>query len=268
MHGEPALPDGFERLPYASPEARKGGRLRLAQLGAFDSLNPFNVKALSTAEGLAGNVYQTLMFRTADEPFTLYGLIAESLETDPARDFVVFHLDRRAHFSDGAPITSDDVLFSFDLLKNQGPPAGPRRLWIGSCGGSGRPANGALRPRRRQRPRAAADARPDADPVARPHRRRPLFRSDPRHSRRLRPLPGGRGHAGTRPEIRARSQFLGARPSGHARPLQFRRDRDRLLPRPECDVRGLQGGALRFQARGRRRALDDGLRLSRRAAGG
>jgi peptide/nickel transport system substrate-binding protein len=122
MHGEPALPDGFERLPYSSPEARKGGRLRLAALGAFDSLNPFNVKALTAADGLNGNVYQTLMFRSADEPFTLYGLIAESLATDPARDYVTFHLDPQAHFSDGGPITSADVLFSFELLKSKGHP--------------------------------------------------------------------------------------------------------------------------------------------------
>ena len=122
MHGEPALADGFERLPYTTADARPGGRLRLAALGGFDSLNPFNVKALTAAEGIAGNVYQTLMFRSADEPFTLYGLIAESLETDAARDFVTFHLDRRAHFSDGTPITSADVMFTFELLKTKGRP--------------------------------------------------------------------------------------------------------------------------------------------------
>src|ERR1700722_13631225 len=82
MHGEPALPPGFAHLPCANPDAPKGGRLNLAFLGAFDSLNPYNVKALSTAQGLTGNVYQSLMFRSADEPFTLYGLIARSIETD------------------------------------------------------------------------------------------------------------------------------------------------------------------------------------------
>jgi peptide/nickel transport system substrate-binding protein len=122
MHGEPALPEGFTHLPYASPAARQGGRLTLAYLGGFDSLNPFNVKALTTAQGLSGNVFQTLMFRSADEPFTLYGLIAQRIETDAARDHVVFHLDPRAHFSDGAPITSADVLFSFALLKSKGRP--------------------------------------------------------------------------------------------------------------------------------------------------
>ncbi|HEY3719623.1 MAG TPA: extracellular solute-binding protein [Roseiarcus sp.] len=122
MHGEPALPPDFGHLPYADPDAPKGGRLNLAYLGAFDSLNPYNIKAFSTAQGLNGNVYQTLMARSADEPFTMYGLIARSIETDDARDRVVFHLDPRAHFSDGAPIRSADVLFTFNLLKEKGRP--------------------------------------------------------------------------------------------------------------------------------------------------
>ncbi len=122
MHGEPALPADFAHLPYVNPDAPKGGRLNLAYLGAFDSLNPYNVKALTTAQGLVGNVYQSLMVRSDDEPFTLYGLIAESLETDTARDAIVFHLNPAAHFSDGSPITSADVLFSFNLLKAKGRP--------------------------------------------------------------------------------------------------------------------------------------------------
>ena len=122
MHGEPGLPPDFDHLPYVNPEAPKGGALNLAYLGAFDSLNPYNVKALSTAQGLIGNVYQSLMTRSADEPFTLYGLIAKSIETNPARDKVVFHLDPAAKFSDGSPITSADVVFTFNLLKAKGRP--------------------------------------------------------------------------------------------------------------------------------------------------
>src|SRR5271166_4449192 len=122
MHGEPALPPDFAHLPYVNPDAPQGGRLNLAYLGAFDSLNPYNVKALSTAQGLVGNVYQSLMARSDDEPFTLYGLIAKSLEINEARDKLVFHLDPAAHFSDGSPITSADVLFSFELLKAKGRP--------------------------------------------------------------------------------------------------------------------------------------------------
>ncbi len=122
MHGQPTLPPSFDHLAYVNPEAPKGGRLDLAYLGAFDSLNPYNVKALSTAQGLIGNVYQSLMARSADEPFTLYGLIAKTIETNDARDRVVFHLDPAARFSDGAPITSADVVFTFNLLKAKGRP--------------------------------------------------------------------------------------------------------------------------------------------------
>jgi peptide/nickel transport system substrate-binding protein len=122
MHGEPALPPDFDHLPYVNPQAPKGGTLNLAYLGAFDSLNPYNVKALSTAQGLIGNVYQSLMTRSADEAFTLYGLIAKSIETDATRDKVVFHLNPAAKFSDGTPITSADVVFTFNLLKAKGRP--------------------------------------------------------------------------------------------------------------------------------------------------
>lgn len=122
MHGAPALAEGFDHLPYADPDAAKGGRASIGFLGAFDSLNPFNLKAGSTAQGLNGNVFETLMTRSLDEPFTLYGLIAKSVETDADRNVVTFRLDPRAHFSNGAPITSDDVRFTFELLKTRGRP--------------------------------------------------------------------------------------------------------------------------------------------------
>lgn len=122
MHGAPALRAGFSHWPYANPDAPKGGRLTWCLQGVFDSLNPFNLKSGSTAQGLNTNVFQTLMTRSLDEPFTLYGQLAESVETDEARSYVTFRLDPRAHFSDGAPLTADDVLFTFALMKEQGRP--------------------------------------------------------------------------------------------------------------------------------------------------
>lgn len=122
MHGEPALPAGFDHLPYVDPAAPKGGRLAMCYLGTFDSLNPFNLKAGSTAQGLNLNVYETLMTRSLDEPFTLYGLIARSIDTDEGRHAVTFRLDPAARFSDGTPVTAADVLFTFELLKTKGRP--------------------------------------------------------------------------------------------------------------------------------------------------
>ena len=122
MHGAPALPPGFDHFPYAEPGAKKGGRLRVGLAGTFDSLNPFNLKSGTAAQGLVGNVFQSLMARSQDEPFTLYGLVAQSIDVDPARSHVTFRLDPRAHFSDGRPITAEDVLFSFELLKTKGRP--------------------------------------------------------------------------------------------------------------------------------------------------
>ncbi|MGJ0454983.1 MAG: extracellular solute-binding protein [Methylocystis sp.] len=122
MHGAPALPSDFHHFPYAEPGAKRGGKLRVGLAGTFDSLNPFNLKSGTAAQGLVGNVFQGLMARSQDEPFTLYGLIARSIDVDPARSQVTFHLDPRARFSDGQPITAQDVLFSFDLLKTKGRP--------------------------------------------------------------------------------------------------------------------------------------------------
>jgi peptide/nickel transport system substrate-binding protein len=122
MHGAPALNATFDHLPYADPAAVKGGRLAVGFFGTFDSLNPFNLKAGSTSQGLNTNVFETLMARSLDEPFTLYGLIARTIETDAGRTSVTFRLDPRAHFSDGVPITSADVRFTFELLKTKGRP--------------------------------------------------------------------------------------------------------------------------------------------------
>jgi peptide/nickel transport system substrate-binding protein len=121
MHGAPALPEGFTRLPYANPTAPKGGRLVQGVLGTFDSLNPLIVKGIAPPS-IRGYVVESLMARGYDEPFTLYGLIARSVETDAQRSYVTFHLDPAAKFSDGKPVTAEDVIFSWQLLRDKGRP--------------------------------------------------------------------------------------------------------------------------------------------------
>src|SRR6478609_1286274 len=127
MHGKPALPADFNHMPYANPDAPKGGRLVQGLRGTFDSLNPLIVRGVAVQqirgkEFERGYVYESLMTRGDDEPFTLYGLLARSVETDDVRSYVTFHLDPRARFSDGQPVTADDVLFSWALLREHGRP--------------------------------------------------------------------------------------------------------------------------------------------------
>jgi peptide/nickel transport system substrate-binding protein len=121
MHGQPALPQDFAAMPYVNADAPKGGRLVQGVLGTFDSLNPFIVRGLP-AQSMRGYVFESLMARGYDEPFSLYGLLARTIETDDARSYVTFALDPAAHFSDGTPVTAADVIFSWQLLRDHGRP--------------------------------------------------------------------------------------------------------------------------------------------------
>jgi len=121
MYGEPALPAGFANLPQANPDAPKGGRITFGEAGSFDSMNPFITKGQAPG-ALSSLTVETLMGRSYDEPFTLYGLLAESIDTDDARSYVAFTLREGAKFSDGSPVTVDDVLWSFQTLGEQGNP--------------------------------------------------------------------------------------------------------------------------------------------------
>jgi peptide/nickel transport system substrate-binding protein len=121
MHGAPKLPADFNHMPYANPDAPKGGKLIWGLSGTFDSLNPLIVRGLAVQQ-MRGYVIESLMARGNDEPFTLYGLLAKSVETDDARTYVTFRLDPRARFSDGKPVTAEDVLFSWALLRDKGRP--------------------------------------------------------------------------------------------------------------------------------------------------
>lgn len=121
MHGAPKLADGFTSLPYANPDAPKGGRLRRGVQGSFDSLNPLIIRG-EKVDGIREFSIESLMTRGLDEPFTLYGLLAERVDVPDDRTSITFYLNPLAKFADGAPVTADDVIFSLELLRDKGVP--------------------------------------------------------------------------------------------------------------------------------------------------
>ncbi|WP_123401866.1 extracellular solute-binding protein [Inmirania thermothiophila] len=120
MWGQPKYGAGFTHFDYVDPNAPKGGDVRLAEIGTFDSLNPFILKGIAPA-GI-GMTFDTLTVASADEPFTRYGLVAESMELAPDRSWIVFNLRPEARFHDGSPITAEDVVFTFETLRTRGHP--------------------------------------------------------------------------------------------------------------------------------------------------
>ena len=121
MYGEPALPPDFVSLPYANPDAPTGGKIVTANVGGFDSLNPYILKG-SVHWQMRYLIGESLMGRSLDEPFSLYGVLAETIETGPNREWVEFVLREEARFSDGSPVTVEDVIWSFETLGTVGHP--------------------------------------------------------------------------------------------------------------------------------------------------
>ena len=120
MHGEPALAD-FKSLPYANPDAPQGGTLRQAVTGTFDSLNPFIVQG-NPVQGARTYVVEGLLARNWGEAFSLYGLLAESIDVSDDRQIFAFKIRPQAKFSDGSPVTAADVQFSLETLRDHGRP--------------------------------------------------------------------------------------------------------------------------------------------------
>lgn len=134
MNSEPELPAGFTHFPYANPDAPKGGEITYCVTGSFDNLNPFILKSMrTTARGVIdtifGNlVFEPLMRRNGAEPFSLYGLLAESVEMDAERTYAEFHLDPDARWSDGKPVTPEDVIFTYETFAEKGRPPYSTRM--------------------------------------------------------------------------------------------------------------------------------------------
>ncbi|MCJ0973442.1 extracellular solute-binding protein [Pseudomonas sp. PS1] len=117
---KPKYPADFTHFDYTNPDAPKGGTLRQAGFGSFDSLNPFINKGVSADD--IGLIYDTLTTNSLDEPFTVYGLLAEKIEKGPNNEWVRFYLRPEARFHDGEPVTAEDVVFTFETLISKGAP--------------------------------------------------------------------------------------------------------------------------------------------------
>lgn len=120
LHGEPKYGPDFAHFEYVNPAAPKGGLVRMGGFGSFDNLNPFILKG-EAADGL-GMMYDTLLQSSADEPFSEYGLLAASIDLPADRSWVAFDLRPAATFSDGKPVTAEDVVWTFNTLKTEGAP--------------------------------------------------------------------------------------------------------------------------------------------------
>lgn len=121
MGYEPKYPAGFEYFDYVNPDAPKGGMLSMPAFGSFDSFNPFVLKG-SAADGLSLLMFETLMVSSMDEPFSQYGLLADDAELADDRLSVTFHINPKARFSDGSPVSAADVVFSYETLRDKGHP--------------------------------------------------------------------------------------------------------------------------------------------------
>jgi microcin C transport system substrate-binding protein len=118
--GTPKYPQGFTHFDYVNPDAPKGGTLVLAnpsRLTSFDKFNPFTMRG-NAAPGI-GMLFESLTTGSLDEPASAYGLLADDIRIAPDRRSVTFHIDARAHFSNGDPVTAEDVKYSFDTLKSR-----------------------------------------------------------------------------------------------------------------------------------------------------
>ena len=120
MHGEPKYGPDFDHFDYVNPDAPRGGALSQHVVGTFDGFNGFIPRGVSAAG--TEYLYDTLTVRSEDEPFTEYGLLAESMEMPEDRSQVTFNLREEAKFADGHPVTAEDVVFTFNTLMEKGAP--------------------------------------------------------------------------------------------------------------------------------------------------
>jgi microcin C transport system substrate-binding protein len=116
--GELRYPADYKHLDYVNPDATKGGEISIWTMGTFDSFNPYTRKGRAGA--LASAPFESLLDGTSDEVGTSYGLLAETLEYPEDQSWVIFNMRPEARFSDGTPVTAEDVAFTYELFLNEG----------------------------------------------------------------------------------------------------------------------------------------------------
>ncbi|HYZ41349.1 MAG TPA: ABC transporter substrate-binding protein, partial [Stellaceae bacterium] len=121
LFGDLKYPPDFKHFDYVNPDAPRGGTMRLAAIGTFDTLNPFVVKGVPAAG--VGQIFDTLTVSAEDEPGSEYGLVAEKIELAPDKLSVLYTLRKEARFHDGTPMTPEDVIWTFETLRAQGHPS-------------------------------------------------------------------------------------------------------------------------------------------------
>ena len=273
LTGEPKYPAGFAHFDYVNPDAPKGGLVRLATQGGFDSFNPVLGTLGNPAAGL-GYLYESLMMSSYDELdiSASYGLIAEAMKFPADFSSVTFRLSPKAHWHDGQPITAEDVVWSFEKTVALNPNVRFYYSHVTKAEITGErevtftfdaPGNRELPHIMGQlevMPKHWWEGKDAQRPAAR-HRQ-----DDARAAARLRPLPDQVVRAGTRRRLRAGRGLLGQGPQRQRRPLQFRRDPLRRISRRDGAAGGLQGRPVRLSARELRQELGDRLRFSRRGS--
>ena len=118
--GNLKYPAGFQHLDYVNPDAPKGGEISEWAAGGFDSMNPYSDKGRAAA--LASIFFESLLTGVSDEPSAQYCLVCKTIQYPPDRSWVIFTLRPEAKFSDGSPLTADDVAFSYNILLTKGLP--------------------------------------------------------------------------------------------------------------------------------------------------
>lgn len=111
----------FLHFDYVNPDAPKGGEYSTWAFGTFDSVNPYILKGNSAAS--TGLLFDTLMTGSLDEADAMYGLVAHKVEYPSSREYAIFHMRPEATFRDGTPVTAQDVVFSFEILRDEGRPS-------------------------------------------------------------------------------------------------------------------------------------------------